>query len=162
MVAVRRQLVQTKIPAAQKIPEISSSILVRELIVTPHSENPGLFSFSSFSRPCGNPAEWGKSELGFKTMLAKASPSWFTHILTSCSQNSKLSEIQGFEGSGLVKKGSNSAYISKYDRKLKQIQGLWYICFYDDILTWDAYWLLALCEGNPLVTSELKAHLAKQ
>ena len=31
-----------KIPAAQKIPEISSLILVRELIVSPHSENPGL------------------------------------------------------------------------------------------------------------------------
>ena len=33
---------QRKIPAAQKISEISSSILVRELIVSPHSENPGL------------------------------------------------------------------------------------------------------------------------
>ena len=31
-----------KNPAAQKIPEISSLILVRELIVSPHSENPGL------------------------------------------------------------------------------------------------------------------------
>ena len=31
-----------KIPAAQKISEISSSVLVRELIVSPHSENPGL------------------------------------------------------------------------------------------------------------------------
>ena len=31
-----------KIPAAQKISEISSSILVRELIVSPHCENPGL------------------------------------------------------------------------------------------------------------------------
>ena len=30
------------ISAAQKISEISSSILVRELIVSPHSENPGL------------------------------------------------------------------------------------------------------------------------
>ena len=33
---------QRNIPAAQKILEISSSILVRELIVSPHSENPGL------------------------------------------------------------------------------------------------------------------------
>ena len=33
---------QRKIPATQKISEISSSILVRELIVSPHSENPGL------------------------------------------------------------------------------------------------------------------------
>ena len=33
---------QRKIPAAQKISEISSSFLVRELIVSPHSENPGL------------------------------------------------------------------------------------------------------------------------
>ena len=32
---------QGKIPAAQKISEISSSILVRELIVSPHNENPG-------------------------------------------------------------------------------------------------------------------------
>ena len=31
-----------EIPPAQKISEISSSILVRELIVSPHSENPGL------------------------------------------------------------------------------------------------------------------------
>ena len=37
-----KHLVQTKIPAAQKISEISSSILVRELIVSPNSENPGL------------------------------------------------------------------------------------------------------------------------
>ena len=43
MVSVRKQLVQTKIPAAQKISEISSSILVRELTVSPHSENPGLW-----------------------------------------------------------------------------------------------------------------------
>ena len=42
MVAVRKQLVQTKIPAAQKISELSSSILVRELIVSPRSENPWL------------------------------------------------------------------------------------------------------------------------
>ena len=42
MVAVRKQLVQTKIPAAQKISEISSSTMVRELTVSPHSENPGL------------------------------------------------------------------------------------------------------------------------
>ena len=33
---------QRNIPAAQKILEISLSILVRELIVSPHSENPGL------------------------------------------------------------------------------------------------------------------------
>ena len=33
---------QRKIPAAQKISEISSSILVMELIVSPHSENPRL------------------------------------------------------------------------------------------------------------------------
>ena len=44
MVAAQKQLVQIKkkIPAAQKISEISSSILVKELIVSPHSENPGL------------------------------------------------------------------------------------------------------------------------
>ena len=36
---------QRKIPAAQKISEISSSILVRELIVSPHSENPWLLLF---------------------------------------------------------------------------------------------------------------------
>ena len=33
---------QRKIPAAQKISDISSSILVRELIVSLHSKNPGL------------------------------------------------------------------------------------------------------------------------
>ena len=42
MVAVRKQLVQTRISAAQKISEISSSILVGEFILSPHSENPEL------------------------------------------------------------------------------------------------------------------------
>ena len=35
-----------KISAAQKISEISSLILVKELIVSPHSENPGLLLLS--------------------------------------------------------------------------------------------------------------------
>ena len=42
MVAVWKQLVQTEITAAQKISEIYSSIMVRELIVSPHSENSAL------------------------------------------------------------------------------------------------------------------------